>query len=1136
MTSAHTEPSVSLIDWFWKEPAYATQLSVHLDLRLLLVGLNRRDKVYLLYDTRHDERLAVAGAPLRVCLFGRDDRVARLGDSVGLLPKLSWRRRSVKYPHQPLWKIAKLDGPVPDPQTLEQVETFFAEASVSRDKSYSVTVVCASRQVDYVCAARWFPCDNLSAEVVEIQACTGYRYELCYRIKRSLRQARARPEAETTAPVPSQMTDEPWQKNRSATSSCRQTGLNLARDLGLLSRRDCRNLSFSLGKTVASLFLQYDERKHLRHVTYRDCDTSLCTALPCYNLKTFSFSSQARTARETTKEAIAVSNMRAFFEGLWLRRQILTARRRAILTPLLDKLAQFPETPVTRYQHLRGQLRRCVERQLVVLYCRDDADLHAVKFYLADFLSRLDENKPPQRVSLALKISSGLRLRAIQHKWMSVVNVADQVELDADGDFFGKDWTEPLPLQHRLASLKGPGAAACKQRGSTLAGKLLQFWSELGEVLLSRFGLELHSTPAEKSFSYLCFEAVSRKYVADGGVLARGCEKIKPYYARLLRESSGGGFAFSVQEAIRAGDRLYRDNPDQVVRSIAEYDLNSCYGYAAANAHLPGGFCVGYLDTSVHGAKSVNQTRSAVVGGNTLERADTKREESFEFRAVYYTLHRLLASKTDGDPFHPIAAVYSSFHPAGNFQVQKHILDLAVAGNDGSLLLYNFDGAFAHSCDTCPRLSRYINDKSHAQLRSEAQARDGVLQDWTRALPVTATYTVFCDCHDLQYKRSSLEGAFVRVPELAALVRHFPKPEKLSVSYFLAWLADQRDNDNFTFMAWVRGSLPKDAVGRHKPIVQRQKEKPLAGHRLVADTGNESTLLSRDYLEFLVRKLDFRIEHIDTLLFFDSDKVMNNVFRELVNLRFATDNPVVSQWLKRTVNFSIGYFGYNESKRYSKYRLTNRLPRAVDLQRHSLDVTKPDRFVTLNGSGYFTLQISPSPRPAQPTKPLRYPLALNIAIVEYGKLRLVQFLHFLETHLDRDRIRLVYCNIDNCHLASSCLDLDDAVLPQMTTEYLKTKPAFITEGKLPGLMKLEWRYTDPNFKYVTARIQNHAVVSSLAPDRAKLSGVKQLSPRDIYRLACQLLDYQTIRIPQEIRKDPVAGSTLVNVTYVYKPK
>ncbi len=70
------------------------------------------------------------------------------------------------------------------------------------------------------------------------------------------------------------MEEDPCQTNRSTSVSISQSSLNLAHSLGLISSQEQANLSQQLGTTVGSLAIHMDEENHLRHIYYRDTDST----------------------------------------------------------------------------------------------------------------------------------------------------------------------------------------------------------------------------------------------------------------------------------------------------------------------------------------------------------------------------------------------------------------------------------------------------------------------------------------------------------------------------------------------------------------------------------------------------------------------------------------------------------------------------------------------------------------------------------------------------------------------------------------------------------------------------------------------------------------------------------------------
>jgi hypothetical protein len=79
--------------------------------------------------------------------------------------------------------------------------------------------------------------------------------------------------------------EDPCQTNRSTSVSIHQSLLNLAHSLGLISSEEHANLSHQLGATVASLAIHIDEENHLRHIFYRDAESTIEQEVTCFDDK-----------------------------------------------------------------------------------------------------------------------------------------------------------------------------------------------------------------------------------------------------------------------------------------------------------------------------------------------------------------------------------------------------------------------------------------------------------------------------------------------------------------------------------------------------------------------------------------------------------------------------------------------------------------------------------------------------------------------------------------------------------------------------------------------------------------------------------------------------------------------------------
>ncbi len=69
----------------------------------------------------------------------------------------------------------------------------------------------------------------------------------------------------------------------------------------------------------------------------------------------------------------------------------------------------------------------------------------------------------------------------------------------------------------------------------------LDFWTHFGQDSVDHFGVDLQGNGnAFTSASHLAFESIWTHFAHLGGPLVQGPEKIKPYYAEMLRLASRG--------------------------------------------------------------------------------------------------------------------------------------------------------------------------------------------------------------------------------------------------------------------------------------------------------------------------------------------------------------------------------------------------------------------------------------------------------------------------------------------------------------------------------------------------------------------------------------------------------------------
>ena len=121
-----------------------------------------------------------------------------------------------------------------------------------------------------------------------------------------------------------------------------------------------------------------------------------------------------------------------------------------------------------------------------------------------------------------------------------------------------------------------------------------------------------------------------------------------------------------------------------------------------------------------------------------------------------------------------IRTVYSNFHSAGLFYINNYPLDLAVILENGTMLLFQFDGAYAHGCrEGCQLFSSFVRGRKRSELEADTEKRDSVIKLWVKETnklyTIQASYSVLNDCHSNNYQMKQLQHAFYSIPMLAKL-------------------------------------------------------------------------------------------------------------------------------------------------------------------------------------------------------------------------------------------------------------------------------------------------------------------------------------------------------------------------------
>ena len=900
-----------------------------------------------------------------------------------------------------------------------------------------------------------------------------------------------------------------WAKNRSCGMKVFKKGLNLAYDLGLITQNDLANLSFQINSTTSCLICHNDEFGHLRQLAYQDLFNS--------KIKPIELDCKSNDSSATLN----------FFQQIKSRKDFLSKTRQTILEDLIFKLNNIPKIKRTLYSYCKEQLEQIIRKQVLIIYCSTDTDMHNLKFM---FGKHVIDTSIKKLCRIHLKTDAQNDIIALQTTDFCLINIASYIDISKDSKLCSILNRKPI-IQHLWQNLSNCYPSVIKLLNSLneyIGIETLHLWLNISKNFIRLFDYDIYPITYQ-SFPGLSWQAIHSKSARNKGIFGRATEKLKPYYNRLLRQYAKGGFMFSARHLFTS-DQIIGKNPmnDIIYRAacVKELDISSSYGYSAATSLLPGGFTVAFVNQ--HITENVNEPKLQQVS-DILLKTDSNRCKSFEFKAVYYTIRQLeLEAIQCNNSCQKIHTVYSSFSPMGVFKISKCILDLAIILSNGSLLLFNFDTNFSHACNTCPKLARYIGNQSFTELRIKSLKRDTIINDWINqcGLSTPVFYTVLTECHHLEYKAINLTNAFKSDPILRNLEQDCPTQKRTNSNEIVKWIKNNYNNRNFTFLAITKGK----ANSNQTPLIIQSNKKSKSGHRLTTSTENDACiLLSREYLEYLFENHKFEVEKFEAILFFGVDQQTSILYNNLTQERHSTNDIILSDMLKKIINLSIGYYGTNENKsRKPKYILTNKLPMNFVGTKHSL-IDKYGIKEWDNDDILLVYQLKTIPRIINNNA-----LHLHLTVIEFGKLRLISFINFLQAYLEPGSFQVTYANTDNIQIVLAASDISQLVKSnEQQFEFIQKWNSFISEKKRGGYFKVEWS-AETGFTYVTAFVQNYAII---APNLkiSRWSGITNLSPQEILKMSIDMLHKKTVIVSQERRTNKINDCNIVNKQIMFKP-
>jgi len=427
-------------------------------------------------------------------------------------------------------------------------------------------------------------------------------------------------------------------------------------------------------------------------------------------------------------------------------------------------------------------------------------------------------------------------------------------------------------------------------------------------------------------------------------------------------------------------------------------------------------------------------------------------------------------------------------------------------------------------------LPHYIGDKTRQQVEDDTVRRDKIIQDWIDGIndscPGKASYQVITDCHHEEYKQSSLQHFFYSVPELAKLVDHYPDAKKITRDEVVFC------HDELTFLAIVQGKVPvtKRKPVPSRPLLMRRQENQKYWDRYSATGETQCILVTRDYLDYLRKEHNFQVTKIFNVLFYRKCDQLGQIYKDLTEERSKTLDESKKQLLKKIQNLSCGFTGYR-GKGEPGVRLRSTLPR--DFQIGTRDVREAG---SVDGVPY--LFVETKQRPPSPLRKVSHnALPIFACIVEFGKLRICQILHFFDKYLRVGTHRHLYSNVDNCLLALTTDTLDEAVPEEKKAQYFAEKSNFFTPN-LPGHLKEQLKFTaDQDWKFVSPMTHNWSVVTNdVNTCSNKNSAFNNVSAQRSYEIGLDYLAKKPVSVEQVRRVDKQHNTNTHIQTFTFQPK
>jgi len=1054
----------SFLEIIKKNPLLCVKMQTFRYFRFLVIQYDKSKHWKLIYDGRHLKHLTDT-MQLVIWRFDKNGQLMENRCDSNTLKSLH-SQNFKRFPTPvPLWQLLELPENVPDPNGFEETVEFLTSRNLQNDV-----------RVDFILAPGYghklYNWHQPVAPKKTIAVFTNRHYLLSFGIQLPVKKRgpKSRRSEEKNVPVHQAQFFSERQPNRSSAVVVKLTGLNLAFSLGLISDQQMLYASKELWKFFIAIWMEFDDKFNVRYVSI--CGEKMLL--------------QTEIKNENSWKKV--------FEKLESEGEVLKKKKEKLFLPLLQKLESLSQKTNTFYSKCEMQLKAFINNLKIIVFSSDDAALHGIKVHWANYL----KNKHGRKFrGLTLNGDSKHNLVLLKYTGITIFNLniflnADVVPADLLPELNVKSCVKDLRHQPPMLTL-------CKKRGKIITPHLLEKWAYVGSFFMQYFDFDIFSINSI-SLSKLAYESIWTKYTRMGGSFHHGLEKLKIAYEKTLRKHSHGGFSFSAKDELKMGDPIYKTHGEPA-QTLIELDLISSYGYAGSHISVPKGFCTGFIDAG---------------NGNLVCTEPFQRQQSFEYMAVFYTLwcctQKNIAIKT----------VYSNFHQTGIFNIGNYPVDLVIVTNNGSILMYQFDGSYAHGCKQgCQTLLSYVGGKCKLELEKKTSERDDFILNWAQKVnsirPFFVQYFVKTDCHDLDYKKDSLQTAFCTIPMLNNLIRGTFSQKLITLNDVL------NCSDELMYMMIAEGTMPNESPPEALLVLQEKKWSRSAFTR-----PGEPIMFTKDYADWLMQSFNFKFTKIHQVFFYKKCKLLNSIFKDLTLLRMTPNLPSsTKQLIKKVINYTAGYFGLNQNgKTMTRYKIISDVSR----RRFQIDNQTLD---PIEGSFEHDFYIKTVYKPASlQHKMSSTAIPIFCCIVEFGKLRMSQILCLFQTCLSPLRYRHLYTNVDNVLIALSTPSLEAAVFPQQLEMFQKEKIDFF-QFDTPGHLKEEFKIEAyQNWKFVSAAIMNYVIISDNIFVQ-KNSSLNNMSVEQAYGASLALLNREKIVINQTRRVNKIANKDVEMIAITF---